>query len=192
MRCSPVAAELAVEAVDDEIVRVDGDDRPSAGVDGDPREPSVVGAEVEYQAWPARRHRFGHEAILGGERVVCVVATIAVVRPCASRWCFHASSSIDFCRPLSWASITAGPNPARFSSALMSRSASAIEALRSARACSLTWVNTPFCSRPAPCNASAATVGGMPWMLPRSIGWNGMSRSAWRSSGLRNSSQNWR
>ena len=77
-----LAAELAVEAVDDEIVRVDGDDRPGACVDRDPREPSVVGAEVEHQAWPERRNRFGHEAILCLQRAVCVVATVAVVRPC--------------------------------------------------------------------------------------------------------------
>ena len=36
------------------------------------------------------------------------------------------------------------------------------------------------------------SVGEMPWMLPRSSGWNGTSRNAWTSSGFRNSSQNWR
>jgi hypothetical protein len=54
-----------VEAVDDELIRVDGDDATSTCVDRELREPAVVGAEVEHHLGCLGRDRPGDEGILG-------------------------------------------------------------------------------------------------------------------------------
>jgi hypothetical protein len=45
-----VALQVAVQTVDDEVVGVDGHDGGRAGLQGDTREPAIVGAEVEHLA----------------------------------------------------------------------------------------------------------------------------------------------
>ena len=74
-----LGTQIAVEAVDDEVVTVDGDDAAGAGAQGEPGEVAVVGAEVEHAR--ARGHGGGDESLLGLEVGRAVVAAVGVVRP---------------------------------------------------------------------------------------------------------------
>ena len=60
-----LAPEVAVEAVDDEVVGVDGDDGRGAGLEGEPGEVAVVGAEVEHTPGRPGLDGCGDEPLLG-------------------------------------------------------------------------------------------------------------------------------
>ena len=82
MRWSRAVTQVAVEAVDDEVVGVHGDRRGRPGCHGDAREVPVVGADVEDHAGVADgSDGGGDEGRLGVEVAVAVVAALAVLRP---------------------------------------------------------------------------------------------------------------
>ena len=60
-----LAPEVAIEAIDDEVVGVDGDDAGRAGLQGEPGEVAVVGAEVEHPPGRPGLDRGGDEPLLG-------------------------------------------------------------------------------------------------------------------------------
>ena len=81
MRLLAVALQVAVQAVDDEGVVVDGHHRAGAGLQGEAREAAVVGADVEHGAPGDRRGRGGDEALLGRQVGGGVVRAVGVVGP---------------------------------------------------------------------------------------------------------------
>ena len=82
MRRSPCSRSSTIEAVDDEVVGVDGRDGTGAGIEGDAREVPVIGAEIEHVVRLADGgNGGGDERRLGIEIAIGVVAPISVARP---------------------------------------------------------------------------------------------------------------
>ena len=77
-----VLAQPTIEPVDHDVVRVHRHDVPGAGLDGHPREPTVVGAEIEDQSRiAAPGYRGDDEGLLRREVAFGVVGSVAVSRP---------------------------------------------------------------------------------------------------------------